>query len=216
MCTCNWNFNGLNVIASWNLNLVVNIIVTINIHFLLNWLGCKIQFYLLVNILLPTTLECMILHQICDIIIVAHLKTNYIEILTLQGTSPCHSWKTHLLRFLVMQHCDKMWYPYIINKLFARHIPTMLTKKLEEYVCFLPLHNLQQPLPHLISGCFNLFTFVIKLINDKWIPCHVIIGLFEALGTLGTTLAKHVKSLLAKYHLINNFSTYVKTRGTQI
>ncbi len=102
-----------------------------------------------------------------------------------------HTW----LWILIMHHCDKMWYPYIINKLFGRHIPIMLRNKLEEYMCFLPLHNLQQPLPHLICGCFNFFTFVIKVINDKWVPCHVIIGLFETPSTFGTTLAKHVKSL---------------------
>ncbi len=99
------------------------------------------------------------------------------------------------------------------NKLFGGYIPTMLTRKLEEYMCFLPLHNLQQSLPHLICGCFNFFTFVIKVINDKWVPCHVIIGLFETPSTLGTTLAKHVKSLLAKYHLTSNIITYVKDEG---
>ncbi len=47
---------------------------------------------------------------------------------------------------------------------------------------------------------FDTFALVINFIDDDWMPCHVIVGLFETLDTFGiTTLIEQVKHFLVKY-----------------
>jgi hypothetical protein len=36
---------------------------------------------------------------------------------------------------------------------------------------------------------FDTFALVIKFINEDWVPCHVIVCLFETPNIFGTTLA---------------------------
>jgi hypothetical protein len=40
------------------------------------------------------------------------------------------------------------------------------------------------------------FDLVINFINSQWVPCHVIVGLFEAIDTAKIAMAMHVKDLL--------------------
>jgi hypothetical protein len=40
------------------------------------------------------------------------------------------------------------------------------------------------------------FDLVINFINSQWVPCHVIMGLFEAIDTARIAMATHVKDLL--------------------
>jgi hypothetical protein len=42
----------------------------------------------------------------------------------------------------------------------------------------------------------GIFDLVINFINSQWVPCHVIVGLFEAINMVGIAMATHVKDLL--------------------
>jgi len=57
---------------------------------------------------------------------------------------------------------------------------------------------------------------MINFINDDWVPYHVIVRLFEALNTFGTTLAEQMKYLLTKYQLTSKIITYVKDENTNL
>jgi hypothetical protein len=41
-----------------------------------------------------------------------------------------------------------------------------------------------------------MFDLVINFINSLWVPCHVIVGLFEAIDTSRVTMAVQVKDFL--------------------
>jgi hypothetical protein len=54
--------------------------------------------------------------------------------------------------------------------------------------------------PHFIvvisRSSYDTFTLVVNFINQNWVPCHIIVGLFETPNTFGVlVLAKHVKVL---------------------
>jgi len=59
---------------------------------------------------------------------------------------------------------------------------------------------------------FDTFALVVNFLSREWVPCHVVIGLFKAPNTSGTTLAKIIKPLLAKFELMNKVITMLKER----
>jgi hypothetical protein len=43
---------------------------------------------------------------------------------------------------------------------------------------------------------YDTFTLVVNFINQDWVPCHIIVRLFETPNTFGVlVLAEHVKVL---------------------
>jgi hypothetical protein len=65
-------------------------------------------------------------------------------------------------------------------------------------------------------SCYYTFVLVINFINPSLAPCHIAIGLFEALDIFGATLTKQVKFLLTKFNLINKVIAYVKDEGANL
>ncbi len=63
---------------------------------------------------------------------------------------------------------------------------------------------------------FDTFALVVNFLNQEWVPCHVMIGLFKALDTSGIALAQIVKPLLAKFELTNKVITCVKNEGENL
>jgi len=67
----------------------------------------------------------------------------------------------------------------------------MLVKAMEQYVfpaiaqCKVTITSFD---PWMFKIRFDKFAFVIKFINEDWVLCQVIVGLFEALNTSRTTL----------------------------
>jgi hypothetical protein len=57
---------------------------------------------------------------------------------------------------------------------------------------------------------YDTFALVINLINETWVPCYVIIGLFEALNTFGAIFAEQVKVMLVEFNLTNKVIVYVE------
>ncbi len=50
----------------------------------------------------------------------------------------------------------------------------------------------------------DTFVLVINFINSLWVPCHVIVGLFEAINMARIAMATlHVKNLLLFYNLLD-------------
>ncbi len=62
----------------------------------------------------------------------------------------------------------------------------------------------------------DTFALVINFIEDNWVPCHVIIGMFETPNTYKITLAEQVKFLFATYEFTNKVIVYVKLEGTNL
>ncbi len=63
---------------------------------------------------------------------------------------------------------------------------------------------------------FDTFALVVNFLNKEWVPCHVTIGLFEALDTSGVALANIVKPLLAKFELTSKVIACVKDEGKNL
>jgi hypothetical protein len=62
----------------------------------------------------------------------------------------------------------------------------------------------------------STFVLVINFIDDDWVPCHVIIGMFKTPNTFRVALAKQVKSLFATYGLTNKVIVYVRDERTNL
>jgi hypothetical protein len=58
----------------------------------------------------------------------------------------------------------------------------------------------------------DTFALVINFINPQWVPCHVLVGLFEAIDTARIAMAAQVKDLLS-YSLHDKLIAYVKDEG---
>ncbi len=58
----------------------------------------------------------------------------------------------------------------------------------------------------------DTFALVINFINSHWVPCHVIMGLFETIDTYGVVMATQVKELLSSYNLLDKLIAYVKNK----
>jgi hypothetical protein len=59
----------------------------------------------------------------------------------------------------------------------------------------------------------DTFSFVINFINSHWVPCHVVVGFFEAIDTFGVAMAAQLKELLLFYNLLDKLITYMKDEG---
>ncbi len=59
----------------------------------------------------------------------------------------------------------------------------------------------------------DTFVLVINFINSLWVPCHVIVGLFEAIDMFGVAMVVQVKDLLSLYNLLDKLIVYVKDKG---
>jgi hypothetical protein len=46
---------------------------------------------------------------------------------------------------------------------------------------------------------FDTFALIVNFLNQEWVPCHDMIGLFETPDIGGATLVEIVKPLLAKF-----------------
>jgi hypothetical protein len=66
------------------------------------------------------------------------------------------------------------------------------------------------------KSSFITFALVIKFINEEWVPCHVVVDMFEALNPSGATLVEQVKSFLVEYQLTTKIIVYVKDEGANL
>jgi len=66
------------------------------------------------------------------------------------------------------------------------------------------------------ESSFDTFALVINFINEEWVPCHVIVGMFEAFNTFRTTLVEQMKSFLVEYQLITKVIVYVKDESAKL
>jgi len=62
----------------------------------------------------------------------------------------------------------------------------------------------------------DTFALVINFIDDNWVPCQVIIDMFETPKTFKVALAEQMKSLFTTYELTNKVIVYVKDEGTNL
>jgi hypothetical protein len=62
----------------------------------------------------------------------------------------------------------------------------------------------------------DTFALVINFINPQWVPCHVTMGLFEAIDITGVAMAAQVKDLLSSYSLCDKLIAYVKDEGDNL
>ncbi len=60
------------------------------------------------------------------------------------------------------------------------------------------------------------FVLVINFINSLWVPCHVIVRLFEATNMFGIAMVMQVKDLLSSYNLLDKLIVYVKDKGDNL
>jgi len=65
----------------------------------------------------------------------------------------------------------------------------------------------------MLRSCYDTFALVINFINPNWVPCHIVIGLFETPNIFGAAFVKQMKVLLAKFNLTNKVIAYVKDEG---
>lgn len=56
----------------------------------------------------------------------------------------------------------------------------------------------------------------INFINYEWTPCHVTMGLFEALDSSRATMANQIKAMLARYPIPVKIFTYIKEESSNI
>ncbi len=62
----------------------------------------------------------------------------------------------------------------------------------------------------------NTFAFGINFINSHWVPCHVTMGLFEAIDTFEVTMVAQMKELLSSYNLLDKLISYMKNKGDNL
>jgi hypothetical protein len=60
------------------------------------------------------------------------------------------------------------------------------------------------------KGVYDIFSFIINILGNDWQPKYVIIGLLEAIKTIGQALAQKLRNLLDKYSLRKKIIVYVK------
>ncbi len=63
---------------------------------------------------------------------------------------------------------------------------------------------------------YDTFALVINFINPSQVPCHIIVGLFEAPDIFSVVLVEQVKVLLAEFNLTNKVIMYVKDERTNL
>jgi hypothetical protein len=68
----------------------------------------------------------------------------------------------------------------------------------------------------MLRSGYDIFALVINFINLSWVPCHIVIGLFETPNIFCAAFAKKVKVLLAEFNLTNKIIAYVKDEGSTL
>jgi hypothetical protein len=68
----------------------------------------------------------------------------------------------------------------------------------------------------MLRSSYDTFVWVINFINQSWVPCHIIVELFEAFDTSDATLAEQMKYLLVEFNLTSKVITYVKDEGANL
>jgi hypothetical protein len=63
------------------------------------------------------------------------------------------------------------------------------------------------------KGGIDTFVLIVHFLNNKWESCHVTMGFFEIIETIGNALALQVNDLFAKHKLNAYVFTYVKDEG---
>jgi hypothetical protein len=85
---------------------------------------------------------------------------------------------------------------------------------------FLPLVKPPQLLPHLIFKCpmvdLTQLVLVVKYINKQWVPCHVIVGIFEVHEIARAAMALQLKDLFTRFDLYAKVIAYMKDEGTNL
>ncbi len=66
------------------------------------------------------------------------------------------------------------------------------------------------------KSSFNAFALIINFINEEWVPCHVIVGMFETFNRSEATLVEQMKSFLVEYQLTTKIIIYVKDEGAKL
>jgi len=85
-------------------------------------------------------------------------------------------------------------------------IPSSVAKSMEQYV--IPtLDSYVTTIAYfdlwLSESRHDTFVFMINFINSLWMPCHVIVRLFEAIDMSRVAMVVQVKDLLSLYNLLN-------------
>ncbi len=63
---------------------------------------------------------------------------------------------------------------------------------------------------------FDNFALVMNFIDNAWVFKHVTISFFETPNTIGATVAKKFKPLLAKFQFTHKIIAYVKDEGSDL
>ncbi len=59
-------------------------------------------------------------------------------------------------------------------------------------------------------GGIDTFVLIVHFLNNKWEPCHVIVGFFETIETIRNVLSLQMNDLFAKHKLNAYVLAYVK------
>ncbi len=62
----------------------------------------------------------------------------------------------------------------------------------------------------------DTFILVINFINSMGVPCHVVVGPFQATNTFGVAMIVQVKDLLSSYNLLDKLITCVKDENDNL
>lgn len=122
------------------------------------------------------------------------------------------------LRRFIMHQNPKVIFPSL-RQLVREHLPLMLAKTMERYVW--PLLDTCDTASitfdlWMSRVGFDTFTLVVNFISRDWKPCHVTIGLFEAMDTRGDSLAQQMNPILEEFKLTKKIIAYVKDEGANL
>jgi hypothetical protein len=65
-------------------------------------------------------------------------------------------------------------------------------------------------------GGITTFVLIIHFLNDKWEPCHVIVGFFETTDRSGNAMVIQVNDVFAKHGLSTHVLAYIKNEGNNL
>ncbi len=104
------------------------------------------------------------------------------------------------------------------KQLVQHAIPKLVAKTMENFVMPALKSCITTTFFNLWMSRFghDTFALVINFINSHWVPCHVTMGISEAINTFGIVMATQVKELLSFYNLLEKLITYVKDEGDNL
>jgi hypothetical protein len=98
-------------------------------------------------------------------------------------------------------------------------IPSLVVKTIEQYEIF-ALNSYVTTIASFDLWMFRFrhdtFVLVINFINSLWVPCHVIVGLFEATNMSRVVMVVQIKDLLSSYNVQNKLIVYGKDKGGKL